>query len=91
MLADQLEVLNTSYEPHSISFNLVNTTRTINANWAVDGAEIAMKSELRQGGYDALNIYYMKEIGGNLGVSARIYGDETARRLIGIFAVLLLP
>lgn len=69
MLNDQLEVLNTSYEPHGISFDLVNISRTINASWAVDGAELDMKKSLRQGGYDALNVYYMKEIGGALGVS----------------------
>jgi hypothetical protein len=69
MLNDQLDVLNKSYEPHSISFNLVNISRTIDSNWAVDGAEIEMKKSLRQGGYSALNVYYMKEIGGNLGVS----------------------
>ncbi|KAK2758679.1 hypothetical protein FQN54_003369 [Arachnomyces sp. PD_36] len=67
MLNDQIDVLNTSYEPHGIQFNLVNISRTVDANWAVDGAELDMKKSLRQGGYDSLNVYYMKEIGGNLG------------------------
>jgi hypothetical protein len=92
MLADQLDVLNESYAPHSISFNLINTTRTINSNWAVDGAEIAMKTELRQGGYDALNVYYMKELGGNLGVSCQETNvDEALQLLIVVSVVLLLP
>lgn len=72
MLNDQIDVLNTSYEPHGIQFNLVNISRTVDANWAVDGAELDMKRSLRQGGYDSLNVYYMKEIGGNLGVCSQI-------------------
>lgn len=70
MLKDQLDVLNESYKPHSISFNLVNISRTTDANWANDGAEIEMKKSLRKGGYDSLNVYYLKNLGGgNLGVS----------------------
>lgn len=69
MLNDQVEVLNTSFEPHGITFNLANISRTIDTNWAVDGAELEMKQSLRRGGYDALNVYFMQEVGGNLGVS----------------------
>lgn len=60
MLAQQLDVLNAHYAPHSISFKHVNTTRTVNAAWADDGDELAMKRALRQGGYGTLNIYFQR-------------------------------
>ncbi|GME36547.1 Peptidase M43 pregnancy-associated plasma-A [Neofusicoccum parvum] len=67
MLSDQLDVMNENYAPHGISFTLLGTTRTINSNWASDGAELTMKKSLRQGDYKTLNIYFQKAIGGNLG------------------------
>ncbi|EOD42929.1 Peptidase M43 pregnancy-associated plasma-A [Neofusicoccum parvum] len=66
-LEDQLAVLNSNFAPHGISFTLAGTTRTINSNWADDGAELAMKKSLRKGDYSALNVYFQREIGGNLG------------------------
>ncbi|OLN86652.1 Extracellular metalloprotease-like protein 1 [Colletotrichum chlorophyti] len=67
MLADQLAVLNADFAPHGISFNLVETTRTINPTWAQDGNEMAMKRALRKGGYNALNLYFLRTLGGPFG------------------------
>ncbi|KAF2815557.1 extracellular metalloprotease [Mytilinidion resinicola] len=67
MLADQLTVMNSNYAPYGISFSLAGTDKTVDASWAVDGAELAMKKKLRKGDYKALNVYFQKEIGGNLG------------------------
>jgi len=58
MLSDQLAVLNTDFAPHGISFNLLGTDRTINAGWAADNNELAMKRALRKGTYKDLNIYF---------------------------------
>ena len=66
-LADQLTVMNKAYAPHSIHFNLKGTDRTINAVWARDGNELAMKRALRKGSYSALNLYFLKDVGGAFG------------------------
>ncbi|KAL2130453.1 hypothetical protein VTI74DRAFT_6382 [Chaetomium olivicolor] len=69
MLNAQLDALNSAYAPHSIQFSLKGTTRTVNANWAVDGNgyEMTMKKSLRKGTYRTLNIYFLKDMGDNLG------------------------
>ncbi|GKT56254.1 metalloprotease 1 [Colletotrichum tofieldiae] len=67
MLSDQLAVMNQDFAPHGISFNLVQTTRTVNPTWAQDGNELAMKSALRKGNYGALNLYFLREVGGDFG------------------------
>lgn len=69
MITAQLEALNVAYAPHSIKFKLKETTRTINASWATDGNgyEMEMKQSLRKGGYKALNVYFLKDMGVNLG------------------------
>ena len=43
--------------------------RTVNAAWAVDGNgnELTMKKALRKGTYRSLNVYYLKDMGSNLG------------------------
>ncbi|KAK2043333.1 extracellular metalloprotease [Colletotrichum somersetense] len=64
MLSDQLAVMNEDFGPHGISFNLVETTRTINPTWAQDGSELAMKRALRKGDYGALNLYFLRSLGG---------------------------
>lgn len=66
-LEEQLAVLNENFAPSGISFTLAGTTRTINSNWADDGAELTMKKSLRKGDYGTLNVYFQREIGGNLG------------------------
>jgi hypothetical protein len=71
MINDQVAVLNDAYAPWGWSFNLVQTTRTTNATWfntCDDTAvEAAMKTALRQGTADDLNIYSCNPGGGLLG------------------------
>ncbi|OJD37622.1 metalloprotease [Diplodia corticola] len=62
MIADQLEVLNGHYAPHSVSFTHAGTTRTVNRSWADDGNELAMKRSLRRGDYKTLNIYFQRTL-----------------------------
>ncbi|ADD44381.1 zinc metalloprotease [Stackebrandtia nassauensis] len=67
MIAEQMKVLNDSYSGATggadtdFQFNLVKTTRTVNASWYNVGygsaAERDMKAALREGGADTLNIY----------------------------------
>ena len=66
-LSQQVIVLNNAFAPHGIHFNLRGTDRTVNALWARDGDELAMKRSLRKGSYSALNLYFQQNIGGNLG------------------------
>ncbi|KAL2158250.1 hypothetical protein VTH06DRAFT_4570 [Thermothelomyces fergusii] len=68
-LSAQLQVLNQAYAPHGIQFVHKGTTRTVNANWADDtkGYEMEMKRALRQGSYSTLNLYFLYEMGSNLG------------------------
>lgn len=69
MLSAQLKAMNDAYAPHSIQFTLKGTTRTVNANWAADdnGYEMTMKKSLRKGSYDTLNVYFINDMGSNLG------------------------
>jgi hypothetical protein len=62
-----MDVMNDNYASTGISFSLKNITRTVNTRWATDGAELAMKKELRQGDYSALNVYFQTEASGYLG------------------------
>jgi len=67
MLNNQFSVLQSTYAPYGFTFTLKGTDFTINTSWASDGAEIAMKKALRKGTYKALNIYFLKDLGGNFG------------------------
>jgi hypothetical protein len=70
MITDQLNVLNAAYASSGWSFNLVSTDRTTNATWYANcygTAESAMKTALRQGTADDLNIYSCNPSGGILG------------------------
>lgn len=66
-LRQQLAVMNSDFAPQGIQFVLKDTTRTVNSNWANDRSELSMKRSLRQGGYDALNIYFLTYVSGYLG------------------------
>jgi hypothetical protein len=59
--------MNDNYAGTGFSFSLKNVTRTINSRWATDANELAMKKALRQGGYDALNVYFLTSASGYLG------------------------
>ncbi|KAK2757696.1 hypothetical protein FQN54_004665 [Arachnomyces sp. PD_36] len=70
MLDEQFAVLNEGYEPHQITFNLLNTTRTINPVWATNSSDTAffdMKKALRKGTYSTLNVYFVGSMGDTLG------------------------
>lgn len=70
-VADQLTVLNSAYSGTGWTFSLVSTDYTDNASWfgGCDSAatETAMKSALRTGSADDLNIYTCNPGGGLLG------------------------
>ena len=69
-IAAQIAVLNDAYAGTGWSFALVGTTRTDNASWfdnCYGSAEGPMKSALRQGSADDLNIYTCNPSGGILG------------------------
>ncbi|TFK74484.1 metalloprotease [Pluteus cervinus] len=61
-IADQIAVLNHDYGPTGLSFNHVNTSRTLNADWFNSaspdtGEERDMKTALRVGGVADINVY----------------------------------
>lgn len=69
-IANQISVLNSAYAGTGWSFNLVSTDRTTNASWYTcsgGSCESQMKSALRQGTADDLNIYSNNMGGGLLG------------------------
>jgi hypothetical protein len=69
-IARQMDVLNEAYGPLGWSFNLVSTDRTTNSTWYTcsgGSCETAMKTALRQGSADDLNIYSNNMGGGLLG------------------------
>jgi len=71
MITDQMAVLNAAYEAWGWSFNLVSVDRTTNSSYYTAGpsttAERNMKTALRQGTADDLNIYTSNPGGGYLG------------------------
>jgi len=80
-IAAQISVLNADFATANtgLTFSLVNTTRTTNANW-FNGAgpsnsyQTAMKNALRAGGANALNIY---SVGFKSGSGAGLLGYAT--------------
>lgn len=71
-IADQINVLNAAYASTGWSFTLVSTDTTANSSWysgCYGSYESAMKSALRQGSADDLNIYTCNPSGGILGYS----------------------
>ncbi len=70
MITNQMNVLNAAYSGTGWSFTLISTTRTTNTTWyngCYGSSETAMKSALRQGTADDLNIYTCNPSGGILG------------------------
>jgi hypothetical protein len=69
-ITDSINVLNAAYANTPFKFNLVATDRVTNATWytgCYGASESAMKSALRQGSADDLNIYSCAPSGGILG------------------------
>ncbi|KAL9586605.1 MAG: hypothetical protein Q9212_000800 [Teloschistes hypoglaucus] len=58
----QLDALNVAYAPVNVAFKLQPTSLTVNATWAANGDDAAMKSALRKGTYSALNIYFQSAL-----------------------------
>ncbi|OAL62908.1 metalloprotease [Trichophyton rubrum] len=58
-LQKQIEVLNKDYSGTGFNFKLVGSERTNNAGWANGEDDFGMKSSLRKGGYDTLNVYFV--------------------------------
>jgi hypothetical protein len=71
MIANQISVLNNAYVNTPYRFSLVSTDRTTNSTWftAAQGSttERTIKSTLRKGGKNALNLYSWNLGGGLLG------------------------
>lgn len=73
MINAQINVLNAAYAGTGFQFQLVSTDRTTNATWynncyaTTSSSESAMKSALRKGTADDLNIYTCNPSGGILG------------------------
>lgn len=70
MINDQMSVLNSAFASWGWAFNLVSVDRTTNSTWYANcygSSESAMKSALRQGSADDLNIYTCSPSGGILG------------------------
>jgi hypothetical protein len=71
MVTDQMTVLNNAYAGSGISFQLMSTARITNDAWFTvqpgTTAETQMKTALRQGGKESLNIYTGSIGGGLLG------------------------
>jgi len=71
MIASQISVLNAAYANTPFRFSLVATDRTNNATWYTAGpgtaGEAAMKTALRKGTADDLNMYFSSPGGGLLG------------------------
>ncbi|EPS38552.1 hypothetical protein H072_7680 [Dactylellina haptotyla CBS 200.50] len=83
-LTKQLEVMNEHYASTGIKFDLKETTRTVNKEWAgfsVEGndtsIELDMKKKLRKGGYDALNVYFRPLGDGLLGIC--VFPDDVEK------------
>jgi hypothetical protein len=70
MINDQMTVLNNAFGKWGYTFSLVSVDRTTNANWfngCYGSYESAMKSALRKGSADDLNIYTCNPSNGILG------------------------
>ncbi|MCJ1307263.1 hypothetical protein MMC25_000909 [Agyrium rufum] len=70
MISNQYGELQSAYANSSISFNLVNTSYTVNDTWATDQNDMDMKNALRKGTYASLNIYFQTNLSSSPGTSS---------------------
>ncbi|PSK54336.1 hypothetical protein B9Z65_3455 [Elsinoe australis] len=73
MIDEQITVLNSTYAASGFSFNTVNTDYSVNNTWATCNSagsqcELDYKSALRKGEYADLNLYYLSDLGGLVGL-----------------------
>ncbi|KAH7107830.1 metalloprotease [Auriculariales sp. MPI-PUGE-AT-0066] len=78
-ITNQISVINTAYAGTGLSFTLAATTYTLNSTWFTSAApsttyQTAMKSALRTGGSNALNVY---TVGFSSGSGAGLLGYST--------------
>ncbi|CAJ2513001.1 Uu.00g011200.m01.CDS01 [Anthostomella pinea] len=66
-LTAQLDYMNAAYTPSGISFNLAAIDYVVNSNWSANGDELGMKQALRKGSYADLNVYFLGDLGNDLG------------------------
>ncbi|KAJ4088250.1 hypothetical protein NW760_013251 [Fusarium oxysporum] len=65
---DQMNLLNQKFKPWNFSFKLMNTTRTVNYDWAYpispgrSEAEEELRAALRQGTYKDLNLFFIADM-----------------------------
>lgn len=55
----QLDILNEAFAPQGVSFTEAGVDWTVNADWASDRGEVAMKTALRKGTYADMNVYFL--------------------------------
>jgi hypothetical protein len=88
MISDQIAVLNSAYATTGWSFQLANVDRTTNATWFNVSpntmAEVQMKTMLRQGSADDLNIYSADIGGGLLGWATFPSSYSSAPKMDGV-------
>ena len=65
-LTPQIDVMNQAYASQNVAFTLLDTDVTVNDNWAKFNDEIGMKSQLRKGSYNDLNVYFLSDLSGGL-------------------------
>ncbi|KAI0093402.1 Metalloprotease [Irpex rosettiformis] len=69
-IASQISVLNQDYSGSGLTFTLAGTTRTVNSQWfnqvgPSSSLQTTMKTQLRQGGSNALNVYTVGFVSGS--------------------------
>ncbi|KAF5138815.1 Extracellular metalloprotease [Metarhizium anisopliae] len=69
----QIDVLNEGLSGTGFSVTLKGVDRTVNAAWANDRSEVAMKRELRKGSYKDLNLYYLNAPQGSASIGGYCY------------------
>ncbi|KID85650.1 metalloprotease MEP1 [Metarhizium guizhouense ARSEF 977] len=69
----QMDVLNQGLSGTGFSVTLRGVDRTVNAAWANDRNEVAMKRELRKGSYKDLNLYYLNAPQGSASIGGYCY------------------
>ncbi|KAL9618634.1 MAG: hypothetical protein Q9160_006675 [Pyrenula sp. 1 TL-2023] len=67
----ELANLNNAFEPHGFHFAKQGITRTVNVQWSTNDGEVVqpMGQALRKGQANTLNVYIVKSLGKNAGVS----------------------
>ena len=87
MINDQITVLNNAFRNWNWSFRLVSIDRTTNATWynnCYGSAESAMKTALRRGTADDLNIYTCNPSNGILGYATFPFSYQSQPKLDGV-------